>query len=78
MTVSEFMQSWDNQHKRMGRNQHLLYVQCVCVCVCVCVFVCMCVLVHISLVPRPSQVLIICSMQKWRGREGLAHFISCE
>ena len=37
MTVSEFMQSWDNQHKGMRRNQRLLYVLCVCVCVCVCV-----------------------------------------
>ena len=40
MTVSEFTQSGDNQHKTMRRSQHLLYVLCVrvCVCVCVCVY----------------------------------------
>ena len=32
MTVSEFMQSGDNQHKTTRRRQLLLYV-CVCVCV---------------------------------------------
>ena len=42
MTVSEFMQSGDNQHKKMRRSQHLLYVLCVCVCACVCVRVCVC------------------------------------